>query len=84
MEISLNVLFDVLFKVNVLMSPVVPFITEHMYQNLRLLIKKDSKLNQASIHFLFISEVNQHLIDEKTTEQMNKVMNIIETARKLR
>lgn len=77
MEISLNVLFDVLFKVNVLMSPVVPFITEHMYQNLRLLIKKESKLNEPSIHFLFISEVNQHLIDEKTTEQMNKVMNII-------
>lgn len=40
MEVSLNVVFDVLLKVNVLLSPIVPFFTEHMYQNLRLVINK--------------------------------------------
>lgn len=46
MTVSLNVLFDVLLKTTVLMSPIVPFLTEHMYQNMRLVIKKDSKMNQ--------------------------------------
>lgn len=40
MEISLTVLFDVLLKTNILMSPHVPFITEHMYQNMKLVINK--------------------------------------------
>lgn len=42
MRISLNVLFDVLFKVNILMSPHVPFLTDHMYQNMKKCIKEDS------------------------------------------
>jgi isoleucyl-tRNA synthetase len=46
MKVSLNVLFDVLLKVNVLMSPYVPFLTENMYQNMRLVMKKGSKINQ--------------------------------------
>lgn len=84
MLVSLNVLFDVLLKINVLMSPHVPFITEAMYQNMRLVINKDSKLNEPSIHHLLISEVNEALIDVKITDLMTNVMSIIETARKLR
>ena len=82
--VSLNVLFDVLLKVNVLLSPQVPFITEHMYQNLRLVIRKDSPLNAESVHLLLISEVNEKLVDSKVSEQMNNFMSIVETARKLR
>ena len=58
MEVSLNVLFDVLLKVNVLMSPVVPFVTEMMYQNMKLVIQRGSKWNEQSIHLLFIPDVN--------------------------
>ena len=83
-EVSINVLFDVLLKINVLLSPQVPFLTEHMYQNMRLVISKDSKVNEESIHHLFIPEVNEKLIDEEVSKQMSNVMNIIETARKLR
>jgi isoleucyl-tRNA synthetase len=57
MEISLNVLFDVLLKTNVLMSPHVPFITEHMYQNMKLVIDQKSQLYQESIHHVLIAEV---------------------------
>ncbi len=67
MKVSLNVLFDVLLKVNVLMSPLVPFLTESMYQNMKLVVKKDSKLNQESIHHVFIPEVNGELLNEKIT-----------------
>lgn len=84
MKISLNVLYDVLLKVNVLMSPFVPFLTESMYQNMKLVIKKDSKLYQESIHHVSIPEVNERLLNESITEKMNDVMSIIETARKLR
>ena len=84
MEVSLNILFDVLLKVNVLMSPVVPYITDMMYQNMKLVIDKDSKMKEPSIHLVFIPEVNQKLINPKIAEEMTKVMNIIETARKLR
>lgn len=84
MEVSLNVLFDVLLKVNVLMSPVVPYITDMMYQNMKLVVDKDSKMNQKSIHLVFIPEVHQKLINPKIAEEMSKVMSIIETARKLR
>jgi isoleucyl-tRNA synthetase len=54
MEISLNVLFDVLLKTNILMSPHVPFLTEFMYLNMRKCVKKEGKLYQESIHHLFI------------------------------
>jgi isoleucyl-tRNA synthetase len=44
-EVSLNVLFDVLLKINVLLSPIAPFITENMFQNLRLALAHNSTLN---------------------------------------
>ena len=84
MRVSLNVLFDVLFKVNVLMSPHVPFLTEHMFQNMRLVIAPQSKLNQDSIHHVMIADFNEKLFDEKINREMTDVMSIIETARKLR
>jgi len=77
MKVSINVLFDVLFKVNALMSPIVPFLTENMYQNMKLVIHKESKLKQDSIHHVFIAEVNDKLIDENITQQMSNVMRII-------
>ncbi len=54
MKVSLNILYDVLLKINVLMSPFVPFLTESMYQNMMLAIKKGSKLYQESIHHVSI------------------------------
>lgn len=77
MKVSLSVLFDVLMKVNVLMAPIVPFLTETMYQNMKLVIHKDSKLNKQSIHHVLIPEVNEKLLNEAITEKMRDVMSII-------
>jgi len=66
-KVSLNVLFDVLIKVNVLMSPIVPFLTESMYQNMKLVINKKSKLHQESIHHVMIADVNERLLNEAIT-----------------
>lgn len=50
---SLNVLFEVLQNTNTLMACITPFITEHMYQNMRNgFSEEDADLNQDSIHFL--------------------------------
>ena len=38
--IALQVLVEVLHNINVLMSPYVPFLTEHMYQNMKLIFPK--------------------------------------------
>ena len=67
MKVSLNVLFDVLLKVNVLMGPYVPFLTENMYQNMKLVIKKDSIFYKESIHHVMISDVNDKLMNEIIT-----------------
>ena len=77
MKVSLNVLFDVLLKVNVLMAPYVPFLTETMYQNMKLVINKKSKFYQESIHHVMISDVNDRLMNEVITEKMKDVMSII-------
>jgi len=63
MKVSLNVLFDVLLKVNILMSPFVPFFTENMFQNMKMVIKKDSQLFQDSIHHLTIPKVNEKFLN---------------------
>jgi len=55
----MQVLLHVLHNVNVLMSPHVPFLTEHMYQNIKLVFGQDSPLNQTSIHHLLIAKVNE-------------------------
>ncbi len=60
MQIGLNVLFQVLMKINVLMSPLVPFITEYMYQNMRRVGGKS--LSEESIHYLLIDEPKEELI----------------------
>ena len=61
MDTSVNVLFDVLLKLNILMSPHVPFVTDNMYQNMKKCINEQSKLQQDSIHHLYIPEVNEEL-----------------------
>jgi len=66
-KVSLNVLFDVLIKVNVLMSPIVPFLTESMYQNMKLVINRNSKLHQESIHHVMIADANEKLLNEAIT-----------------
>jgi len=47
------------------MACITPFLTEHMYQNLRNGLREEDKdLNQPSIHFFQIPEANEALVDE--------------------
>lgn len=49
------------------MSPYVPFLTEHMYQNMKLVIKSNSVFYKESIHHVMISDVNEKLMNEAIT-----------------
>lgn len=81
---SLNVLFDVLLKSTILMSPFVPFICESMYQNMRKVIDKNSPFYEESIHFLQIPQSLEHLHNEEIEDCVARMQKIIELARKLR
>jgi isoleucyl-tRNA synthetase len=77
---SLNVLFNTLENLVILLSPFVPFITEGIYQNL----KNGLENYEDSIHYLQIPSYNESLIDYKIEEVMNNMITVIELGRQLR
>jgi len=83
-NLALNLLFNVLLDVTILMSPFVPFVTEMIFQNLVRAVPKDSKYNEQSIHFLRIPKFDPSLIDEKIERDVKLMTSIIEEARILR
>jgi isoleucyl-tRNA synthetase len=80
----LNVLFEVILTTSTLMASITPFITEHMYQNLRNGLPEGSELNQPSIHFLQIPVVKEELIDEAIELRIARMQSAIENGRLIR
>jgi isoleucyl-tRNA synthetase len=78
---SLTVLFYTMENLIILLSPFTPFVTEHIYQNLKNGIE-DYK--EDSIHYLQIPSYNESLIDYKIEEIMNNMIDVIELGRQLR
>ena len=84
-EVSLNILFDALLSTNLLMASITPFITEHMYQNMRNGIDPNNKdLNQESIHFLQIPDVAMELVNEDVETRFRRMQSAIENGRLIR
>ena len=82
---SLNILFDVLLNTTILMSPITPFLTEHLYQNLRNgLNTKDADLYQKSVHFLQMPNYNEALLDEKVEMRFARMQSAIVNGRLIR
>ena len=81
---SLNILFNTLINLCLLLSPFIPFITESIYQNLKNGLTEDSPLMEGSIHFLQIPEYNEKLLDDKIEKIMQNMISVIELGRKLR
>jgi isoleucyl-tRNA synthetase len=82
--VSLKVLYSVLLNLIILLSPIIPFITEDIYQNLKNGLTKESDYNKDSIHYLRIPEYDSSLIDENIERVMNNMITVIELGRKLR
>ena len=65
MNISLNVLYNVLLKSTILMSPFTPFISDLIFGNLRRVLDPKSIYYQESVHFVDIPIPNEALLDKK-------------------
>jgi isoleucyl-tRNA synthetase len=82
---SLTILFDVLLSTSTLMACITPFLTEHMYQNLRNGLREEDKdLNQPSVHFLQIPEADEALLDEGVERRVARMQSAIENGRLVR
>ena len=51
---SLQTLFSVLYTMTRMMAPYTPFLTEHMFQNLRHLLPWTLTNENASIHYIML------------------------------
>jgi len=60
---ALTILFDVLMSATQLMAPITPFISEHLFQNMKNGLREGDPLNVASIHFTEVPTYNEDLID---------------------
>jgi isoleucyl-tRNA synthetase len=82
--IALNCLFDVLMNATQLMSPITPFLSEHIFQNMRNGLHSESNLNFDSIHFTQLPNYDEALLNEKTERNVKRMQQAIETGRLIR
>ncbi|XP_071817894.1 isoleucine--tRNA ligase, cytoplasmic-like isoform X3 [Apostichopus japonicus] len=85
-EGALHTLYSVLYTMIRLMAPFTPFLTEHMYQNLKHMIHPDGAQDQniESVHYLMVPHPREELIDTNIEESVSKMQSVIELARVIR
>ncbi|KAM5228092.1 isoleucine--tRNA ligase, cytoplasmic isoform 7-T7 [Ctenodactylus gundi] len=83
---ALETLFSVLLSLCRLMAPYTPFLTELMYQNLKVLIDPVAVQDKdtLSIHYLMLPHVREELIDKKTENAVCRMQSVIELGRVIR
>jgi len=81
---SLNTLYDVLLNATILMSPITPFLSEHIFQNMKNGLSENSPLNCQSIHFVQMPDYDPKLINEKIEQTVKRMQAAIETGRLIR
>ena len=80
---ALNVLYEVLFALTRLMAPFTPFLTETMYQNLRLYMPK-SEEDTRSVHFLLLPEAKKEYLNADIERSVGRMQTVIELGRFIR
>ena len=74
-------LYSVLTTLTKVMAPIVPFVTEHMYQNL---VARQIPGSPESIHLCEYPKVNEDLIDPELSDRMRALLRIVSLARSVR
>jgi len=83
--LALNTLFNVQFWMLRLCGPFIPFLTESMYLRLKKYLGENStKEEYGSVHFLFVPEVNENLIDAETEKLVGVMQKVILLGRVIR
>lgn len=82
---SLSILFDCVLNITTLMACLTPFLTEHIYQNLRNGIDPNNKdLYQESVHFLQIPQHDESLMNPVIERKFSKMQSAIRLGRLIR
>ncbi|XP_053378371.1 isoleucine--tRNA ligase, cytoplasmic-like [Mercenaria mercenaria] len=83
---ALTTLFSVLFSMSKVMAPLIPYITELMYQNLKHLLDPAAMKGQdtRSVHFMMIPEPREDLIDTHIESAVASMQSVIELGRLVR
>ncbi|MBD3215275.1 MAG: class I tRNA ligase family protein, partial [Candidatus Lokiarchaeota archaeon] len=83
--VIMSLLFEVLYKVILLLAPINPMISEHLYQNMfRTYMDALGLEEKESIHLQDWPEVQEKFIDKNLEKQMEFSRELIEIARSLK
>lgn len=84
---ALNSLFETLFTLCRTMSSFTPFLTENIYQGLRVFLPPtaaDDKQDYRSVHFISFPEVRQEYLDPVIQRRFAALQSVIELTRTVR
>jgi len=81
---ALCTLYSVLLNATVCLSPVTPFITEHIYQNLSRALPEGDPLKAKSVHFVMIPEPNLEAIKPDIVRAVERMQSVVELGRTCR
>jgi len=81
---ALDTLFMVVYTLVRVMAPFTPFLTEHMYQRLRMLVSGQQGKDKASVHYLMIPQARDDLIDVDIERSVARMQAVIELGRVVR
>ncbi|MBD3196873.1 MAG: class I tRNA ligase family protein, partial [Candidatus Lokiarchaeota archaeon] len=81
----MSLLFEILYKVLLMLAPITPMLSEHLYQKLFKPYMSTFDLESLeSIHLQNYPEYNEGLIDSKLEKQMEFTRELIEVARSIK
>jgi isoleucyl-tRNA synthetase len=83
-EVSLNTTYDVLLDATILLAPVVPFLTDNIYQNLKRALPANDKRLAESVHFVMLSDHDPAALKPDIVLAVENMQRVIQLGRKLR
>jgi len=81
---SLSALYDVMLDATILLSPVVPFITELIYQNLSRALPESDPRKKQSVHFVMMPEHDSKGMRPDIEIAVTRMQSVVVLARVLR
>ncbi|EER17223.1 isoleucyl-tRNA synthetase, cytoplasmic, putative, partial [Perkinsus marinus ATCC 50983] len=81
---SLNTLYDVMLNLTIVLAPITPFITEQIYQNLRLALPDGDSRKERSVHFVMMPDPDVQGLDPAIVTALNRVQTVVTMGRLLR
>ena len=91
---GLNVLYQVLLTITILMAPLTPFFTEYLYQHIRKLhpnynntdsnVPKDAVGKSASVHYLMLPEIDESKTNSLAVDRFKTLQTAVTLCRTAR